>query len=80
MSSTEGMNNKKLCDLKEHGGSFYTFPKSVSAEYLYDCERKLRLEKKYTSNGISKWVPIDYLQRESESGIHLATWQVACKY
>ena len=73
------MNNKKLCDLKEYGGSFYKFPKSISAEYLYDCERKLRLQKKYTSNGISKWIPIDSYQKERVTGIHLATWQVACK-
>ena len=73
------MNNKKLCDLEEYGGSFYKFPKSISAEYLYDCERKLRLQKKYTSNGISRWIPIDSYQKEKVTGIHLATWQVACK-
>ena len=73
------MNNKKLCDLEEYGGSFYKFPKSISAEYLYDCERKLRLQKKYTSNGISRWIPIDSYQKERVTGIHLATWQVACK-
>ena len=73
------MNNKKLCDLEEYGGSFYKFPKSISAEYLYDCERKLRLQKKYTSNGISRSIPIDSYQKERVTGIHLATWQVACK-
>tara|TARA_A100001388_G_C28490469_1_gene366738 strand:+ start:283 stop:504 length:222 start_codon:yes stop_codon:yes gene_type:complete len=72
------MNNKKLYNLKEYGGSFYKFPKSISAEYLYVCERKLRL-KKNTSNGISKWIPIDSYQKERVTGIHLATLQVACK-
>ena len=41
----KGMNNKNLCGLKEYGGSIYKFPKSGSAEHLYDCERKLRLQK-----------------------------------